>query len=225
MLQFSIGADHDTLELLRPLFPEGFDRPPAGMNSKFAHCYVLNDVGMVLRFLRRRSEAIKAFASLLKICLNERDFTNAWLVTTCLGGVFLDDNQLARSALASNKALHLAEVLEDNEHLAGAYRPLMLSYLGSGHLTEAEWMYEAFSRLPTPQNRAIYRPGDAEVWPCRLRFHQGRLTDQRLDEALAVAESSRNRFQIVELHSLRGELTLACGDFDGASPASNEQSR
>jgi tetratricopeptide (TPR) repeat protein len=80
----------------------------------------------------------------------------------------------------------------------------------TGQFERAESEYEAFRRLPLPTRREIYRPGEAERRYCWLRYYQGRLSFEELDQAERIAQKG-DRLSVRDLAYLRGVLSLERG--------------
>ncbi|MBC8029396.1 MAG: DUF4062 domain-containing protein [Pyrinomonadaceae bacterium] len=210
-LSYSIEAHHEILALLKPLFSNGFGRPPVGLRGPFEESYLLNNAAVALIELGRLSEARDALTIKLRLNLEDMDWQNLRICLTNLGETLRDDNRLAQSHAAFKFALELAEVLNNKEDLARGQWYLMATYRITGQFKRARAAYDAFRRLPIPSNRAIYRSGDAEEELCWLDFYEGRVTDDQLDAAEVVARAGSNRTALRSLIRLRGELALDRG--------------
>ena len=217
-LSYSIEAYHEILALLKPLFPNGFAQPPAGLN-KYVQSYLLNNAAVALIMLGRLAEARQTLTVKLHLDVNARNWSDIRVSLTNLGETLREENKLAQSQAAFELASALANVIDIWAAMARSQWHLMVTYRLTGQFNKALAAYNAFRKLPTPQNRAIYRAGDVEGELCWLWFHQGKLTDKNLDEADAVARAGNNRVTLRSLFFLRGELALQRGEATAAITA------
>lgn len=215
-LYFSIEASHDILALLRPLFRDGFQKPPVGVANPHQHAYLLTSAVGALRDLGRFSEALEALVTALRIYFEQADRGATITNLRNLGAILFDNNCLAQAKAALEVALEFAEAIEDHEAQASSYLYLMNHYRRMGRFEEAKAAYEAFQRLPVPPSSATYRPGWIENEYCWLRFHQQSLTGKLLDDSEAAARAANNRSSMRNLTGLRGEWALLGGDLPTA---------
>jgi tetratricopeptide (TPR) repeat protein len=78
-------------------------------------------------------------------------------------------------------------------------------------------------------SRGVYRQGEAEYGYARFQFWQGRLQEEHLTAAAALAQQDNNRGTLRDLHRLRGawrleqgEWALAAASFDRAVTMARE---
>lgn len=214
-LIFSLELYHEVLALLKPLFPEGFHRPPSALIGRHALANLLNDAAIALHELQRFSDAQVAYEASLYLSVAENNPYNINTSLDNLSSFFFDQGHIAASFAAIQLALELAQALEEAEYVAVIQLHIMDHYYSAGQLEQAEAAYAAFRQLPTPTNYATYRPGGAELRSCWLRFYQGRLNDDDLDQAQAAMQR-RNRPGLRSLTRLRGELALQRGNVSAA---------
>lgn len=210
-LSYSIEAFHEIVALLKPFFPNGFAYPPSGSLGTSEQSYLLNNAAVALIELGRFPEARAALIAKLVINLNNRDWRNLRVCLTNLGETFRDENRLAESHRAFELALELARAIRVDDDIARAQWYLMTTFRITGQFKNAQAAYDAFRQLPAPKEREIYRVGEAEEELCWLRFYQGTLTDQQLNDTEVVARASNNRNTLRSIIRLRGELALQRG--------------
>jgi tetratricopeptide (TPR) repeat protein len=210
-LLFSIEDYHEILALLKPVFPNGFQALPKVAAVRHQR-YLLNEAGLALRGLNRLSEARESFTEGLRLEIAESNGTETRIRLTNLALTDIDDNRVARSLAAFQLACTLSETIQDQQSLARSHCDLMATYAETGFFELAESEYAAFRQLPMPTSWATYRPGDIEALLCRLRFYQGSLTSELLNQAEAAAHAGNNRRRLRLLSGLRGELALQAGE-------------
>lgn len=216
-LSYSIEAYHEIVALLKPLFPDGFAQLPSRLYWTSDQSYLLNNAAVALIMLGRLPEARGALTVKLRLNLrDDRDQQHLRVCLTNLGETLRDENKLAQAQAAFELAFELTEVSEDLKGMARCQWHLMTTYRIIGQFKKARAAYNAFQKLPTPTNRAIYRAGDTEGELCWLSFYEGTLSDKQLDEAEALARAGNSRTTLRSLIRLRGELALERG---AAAPA------
>jgi tetratricopeptide (TPR) repeat protein len=206
-LSYSIEAYHEILALLKPLFPEGFSRPPADRRHN-DQSYLLNNAAVALIMLGRLREARRTLTAMLRLNLdtNNRDHLHVCLAN--LGETLRDENKLALAHAAFEQALALARAMDSSGLMARDQWHLMTTYRITGQLGKARAAYDEFRRLRRPMSRGLYRDGDAEGELCWLSFYEGVLTEKELARAEKVARDGNNRTVLRGLLRLRGELAL-----------------
>ena len=214
-LAVSVGAHHEVLALLKPLFPDGFRNSRHGPTRSLDRDYLLNDAGLALDQLGRSGEAEEALAASLRIDIDEGNGLEARTGLSNLGVCYAKTSP-ARSIAAHELSLELASAVRDQGHIARAHLFLMSAYAGAGLFKQAEAAWEAFRRLTTPVNPEICAVGDAERRLCWLMFLRGTLTNQLLHSAESAAEAGNNRYAMRDLVRLRGEFSLQRGELHEA---------
>jgi hypothetical protein len=211
-LLYSVEAYHETLALLKPLFPDGFQKPPSTLMDKSDQSYLLNEAANALKALNRVSDAQEAYIASLQLYLVAGSLSNTAIVLLNIAEVYFRSGRISASFAARELSLEIYEAYENTQGAATPHLAIMGICSLTGLFERAEAAYNAFQQLPIPTDRAIYRPGDAEASYCWLRFYQGRLTGKQLNEAEIIAQSGNNRWVMRGLEELRGELALQHGD-------------
>lgn len=207
-LSYTIEAYHEIVALLKPLFPNGFAKPPIGFTSTSDQSYLLNNAAVALILLGRLTEARAALISKMRINLDERQWSNLRICLTNLGETFRDENKLAQAHATFELAMDLANVIQGTTHTARALWYLMDICRITGQFTKARAAYRMFQALPIPKDRELYRAGDVEEELCWLGFLEGSLTDSQLSDAHGIARAGSNRTALRSLVRLRGEFSL-----------------
>jgi tetratricopeptide (TPR) repeat protein len=211
-LMFSVEAYHEILSLLKPLFPNGFQKPPTRIVDNFYQSELLNLASLSFWGGHQLFEAQGSQVAALRINLDRLDVIPICGRLTNLGAIYMAEKSIARSFVAIDLSLELSETRKDKEDIAKAHLDLMRNYRIVGLFNRAQVAYAAFRRTPPPRNRAIYRHGTIECELCWLRFYEGKLTDELLDEAEAIALDGNNRVSVRSLWLLRGEFALRQSD-------------
>lgn len=212
ILVYFVEAYYETLALLKPLFPDGFQKPPSTLSDKYDQAYLLNDAANALSELNRLSDAQEALIASLQLDFAGGDLSNPAIMLHNIAEVYFKDGRISASFAARELSLEIDEASGNMQKAATRHLAIMEICSQTGLFERAGAAYNAFQRLPTSTERAIYRPGDAEKAYCWLRFYQDMLTNQQLDEAETIAQSGNNRIALRSLAELRGELALQHSD-------------
>jgi len=206
----SIAAYSTVVELLAPLFRDGFEYPPE-LADKREQKYLLAHAGVALAELGREAEAFQAKSAQMRLALEQKDWP--FFVNALHGySKFLEGrNKLAASFQVGEILGELALEAGSVEAVTRRLFDIMVNWVVRGQWAEAEVAYQKFTARPTPA-RPYYRIGTAEVWLCWLRFQQGTLRQKDLEEALAVAAQAKNAFGQRMLHEVWAEFALQEND-------------
>jgi len=218
-LLLSLEAYPTVLELLRPLFPDGWGHPPT-LVSSLAQGYILSDAGIALSMTGRYVDALATRCTGIRLALATGRGEHLAITLRAYGISKQDLNRLAEALHAIHLALEVAQaqVVRDEKNITYTHLALMWQYLYRGQWEAANTEYAAFVAGPQP-SRALYRPGMAEEAYAWLQFWQGTLSGEVLEQAFAVAERAHSRQVVRALHRLRGEWLFAQGCLDEAADA------
>jgi tetratricopeptide (TPR) repeat protein len=216
-LLFSLEAHHLVLSLLRPMFPKGWDGPSC--LSESGRLLALTDAGLALWRLHQVEQAHDVHALALLGQVESKNLRSAKSCLTNLGLVCFDENKIALSFRTFGLAQELANIISAQDGLARAWFDLMSNFRMVGIFDKAEEAYAKFKQYPTPSSRDVYRVGMIEQELCWLRFYQGTLTDELLDQSEEVARAANTRTSSRSLACLRGELALSRGENEKAIAA------
>jgi tetratricopeptide (TPR) repeat protein len=227
-LEFNLEAYMEVVALLRPFFPLGWDTLPKDVNASTASS-LANYAANAFNCCGELPSALGTFGAALRVDLETEDWNGA---TVRIGNIFLNlsgQNLMAKALRVNRLALDLVSVQQDDE---GIFIGRLLLFANQSRL--GQWLAaEATWRLLDPMgrtwSRGVYRQGEAEYGYARFQFWQGRLQEEHLTAAAALAQQDNNRGTLRDLHRLRGawrleqgEWALAAASFDRAVTMARE---
>lgn len=223
-LFFNLEAHNETLALLRPFFPPGWERPLEALDDD-DKAYLANDVGGALAELGEQEAALTALGASLRIDIKRENWPGTRVSLSNIAGLLAAQSRLAAQARCGVLALDLATELDaaDELYRARLDRFGQLAQIGDWPAAEALWRQLSDGRPPS--NRGIYRPGDTEGVYARFQFWQGNLQAESLTQALQAAGAGNNRGAVRHLHALSGEWRLQRGEPEMAAEALHEAVR
>lgn len=211
-LLFNLEAHVEVLSLLRPFFPAGWGQLPQDVNSTTAS-YLANDAAAALSWGGDYKNAIRAFAGALRADLERQDWRNTRTDLSNISAALSAQNQLAPTLRVSTLALDLASASEDEQaiFMSRLYHFVHQQVLGQWPEAEATW--HLLDPMGRNWGRNVYRQGDAESCFAWSQFRQGRLQEEYLTTAAALAEQDHNRQTLRDFHRLCGDWRLEQGEW------------
>jgi tetratricopeptide (TPR) repeat protein len=207
-LYYNLGVKAEIQALLKPFFPDGWDKEPVKLDESDLN----NLVGEAVLFLsdsypeqakklceRRIVRAIAGSAELRNL--------NAYLQH--LGIMAWRALKLAEAARLLSLASEIAEARAEDDQIFSSKLSFFLFSADLGDREAADRLWHELDGMPLPQNRAIYRFGTLECFRAIDLFYRGELTEDVLARAQTSARNGRNRYAIENLNFLRGEWCLA----------------
>lgn len=214
-LTFNLEAHAETLTLLRPFFPDGWDSLPVQVDARDA-TWLANDAAIALGYLGQREAQMGAFARALTLDLESKIWRNVVVRLGNISVCWMKFNRLAKTDVCLHHVLNLAICLNDR----ALFRVRLDSFkLASrlGRWAEADELWRLLDPMGRDWERYIYRPGHAESSFAWDRFHRGILSEAHLAQAERLASEGRSRREIRDLHRLRGHWRLECGEWASAA--------
>jgi tetratricopeptide (TPR) repeat protein len=211
-LLFSIGANHAVIELLAPLVGTGPQGTPI-LADAFSRSYAMTSLSVALHGIGHFRESAALDGDTIRLALDQLKYQPGLLESNLsnLCATTLSLNLVACAHGISELAYDLAWALDDKIRVAlESFRRMQIA-ISIGRFEEADAFLAAF-RLSDQPPRETYRPGGAEYEQAVLRFFQGRLTAEDLDDAEEVATSGHSIEWLRTLASLRGEWELTRGN-------------
>src|ERR1035438_10107164 len=161
-LWFNLERYDDYLTLVRAYFPDGWTKPPKGLDDKSSLGIVADNAAEALASVGRVPEALAAGQHAIATALREPDLSGL--------GVGLWNHcghQLASGHIeAAERALLLVEELATLGHdaMVSVMAPVLrFNYsIKVGKYGDAETALGRFNSIPRPKAREVYRLGDAE---------------------------------------------------------------
>jgi tetratricopeptide (TPR) repeat protein len=217
-LREALGVYAMMVELLSPLFTQGFDKPPA-LRTAVLQAYTANELALAFKNLGDYAQAQRLYAVANRLVLQERDAHNLAIGLNNLGWSLEDGGQLAASERAYQQSLALAQVAHEQVQIDEAYRELVGLCSTTGAWKQGE---EAYAALQASSDDFIKTGPFAFIKAARLRWGQGQDPAPLLDEALRLAREQRFIFAEREAQRLAGEVAFARGELPAAQAAWQE---
>lgn len=228
-LFFNLEAYVETLSLLRPFFPSGWDVLPKDMADSDA-AYLASCAALALGNCGELQTGLGPDQAAVQVYLRNETWSHLRVSLANIGRRLFDQNLWAQALRVSGLALDLATVIEDEEAVFDSRLELFANQSGLGQWQAAEATWRLLDYMGRNWSRATYRQGYAEYLFAQFRFWQGTLQDEHLTAAATLAEQDGNRTTIRALHGLRGdwrleqgEWALAAASFDTAVTMARER--
>ncbi len=220
----NLEAYAETLSLLRPFFPRGWDSLPSDVDKESVS-NLANNAAVCLDSTDDLNLALTAYVAGLCAILEIK----YWIgIRTNLGNISKNlrlQNLLSKAARVTILTLDLATVMDSDGDLfvSRLLRFGDLSCIGSWPDAEAIWLL--LDPMGRDWPRAVYRPGTAEHRFAQLYFWMGDLQEEHLANAERLATEGKNRLAVRDLHRLRGEWQMEQGQWTIAAESLQEAVR
>jgi hypothetical protein len=220
-LLVNLEAYAEILTLLRPFFPNGWGMLPSGV-AVGAASYLANEAALSLDYTDEPREALAAYGAGLLADLETADWRSVSTKLRNLSNNLWNQKRLgkARQVVLLFADLAILTDTDDQIFISRLWRFLDLSRFGQWADAEAMWLL--LDSMGRPQNRAIYRPGDAECYYAWSLFLKGDLKVEHLAAAERLAIEGKNRLTMRFLHGLRGEWRIERGEWELAAESLHE---
>ncbi len=223
-LLYNLEAHNETLALLQPFFPAGWDTLPETVDASDAG-YLANDAASALYSLGKSDAALGAHSAALKSTLAAEAWSAAMSGLHNISANLTDQNRLAAMLRVTHLSLDFAIACEDAEEKYTTRLAVYFAQSQVGQWQDAVANWQAVAAMKPPSSRATYREGDAELLFAQAQFWQGRLEEAHLTAAATLAEKDNNRTTLRYLHWLRGEWHLQRGEHALAAASFQEALR
>lgn len=221
-LLFNLEAYGETLALLRPFFPTGWDTLPSRVDVSSA-AYLASSAGIALAGSGESEAARDAYGAAIRGSLKAAYWRHAHGQIRSLATSLEAQNQLAAAFRLESLALDLAAAArEDAEAVFTSRLGLFVSQARLGHLEEAEATWASLDPMGRGWSRSVYRQGDAEYWFALSHYWRGTLREEHLSAAATLVGRGGNRFTLRNLHRLRGSWQLDRKEWSAAAMAFGE---
>ena len=215
-LLINLEAHAETLSLLRPFFPSGWDKVPENLDTGFGS-YLVNEVAVALDNLGEHKAALAVYSAGLIADLNKEAWENAnatlFNFALCLG----NQNRLAMMHRIIMLYHDLTVTIEDKARLFMSLLFLFADQSRFGQWSEAASTWQKLDLMGRDWRRSAYRQGSAEIWFAVNQFWQGKLQEEHLTTAEQLARKDGNREALRYIWRLRGEWRLEQQEWELAS--------
>ena len=126
-----------------------------------------------------------------------------------LATISWDANRVAETIRLSSLMFEISDAAKSDILIFASKYFLLCASIECGDRETADRLHRDVDEMGRNWNRSIYRPGDLESWLAYDMFYRGKLTEEILSQAEALAKGSQNRNSVAWLHSLRGDWYLA----------------
>jgi tetratricopeptide (TPR) repeat protein len=218
VLYYGLGTYATMVELLSPLFPQGFDQPPA-LRTVRDQSWTANALALAFDNLGDYAQAQRLYAVGVQLDLQQRDAGELATGLTNFGQSLLDGGQLAAAEQALQLSLALSQAAHDQENIDVAYRNLFSAASRTGAWRQGETAYAALQASPDDDDKTT---PFTFIHAARLRWGQGQDPAPLLDEGLRLAREERFLFAEREAQRLAGEVAFARGDLPASQAAWQE---
>ena len=189
-LWFNLERYDEYLVLVRPYFPDGWTKPPQGLESKGSLGILAANAGVALSQLGRTTDALAVDQYTIPDAVREKS-----LYSLCnrLRNHCYHLMNAARME-AAERVLLLEEegaAMSNEEDRACALSQRVDYLMDLGRLTEAEAALDRLKAGPRPTSRARYRLGEVETNLVRLRLCQNRLNEDVFSVAMLAASEGK----------------------------------
>ncbi len=211
-LRLNLEAHVETLSLLRPFFPAGWDTLPKGVAPSDA-TYLTNESAIALNRCGERQKGLGAYGAALRVNLEITNWSNARIGLSNISINLSAQNLLAKALRVSAIAFDLATVREDDKAIFMSRLYLFADHSRVGNWSAAEETWRLLDPMGRAWSRGAYQKGTAEYGFAEFQFWQGSLQEEHLTAAATLAEQDGNRVTVRRLHGLRGAWRLEQGDW------------
>lgn len=220
-LLVNLEAHTETLSLLRPLFPSGWNKVPENLDTGLGSRLV-NDVAVALDDLGEYETALAAYSASLKTFQEREEWQNASVTLLNIAACLMNQNRLAMVHRIDILNHDLAVTLEHKEILFMSLLFLFAVQSRFGQWSESATTWQKLDPMGRDWSRNAYRQGDAEYWFALNQFWQGKLQEVHLTTAEQLARKDSNRGTLRDIWRLRGEWRLEQQEWGLASESFHE---
>ncbi|HEY7021026.1 MAG TPA: DUF4062 domain-containing protein [Ktedonobacterales bacterium] len=217
-LFFRLGTYATIVEVLSPLFPHGFDQPPA-LHAADDQAWTANALAVAFDNLDDNTQAQRLYAVANQLYLQERNAREIANDLNNLGNSLQEGGKLAVAERAYQLAQALAQAAHAQRQLDIAYEHLVGLYAITGAWTQGEATYASEQASPEDD---IKTSAATFVFVAHLRWGQGQDPTPLLEQALRRARAERILSVERKAQRLAGEVAFARGDLRAAQAAWQE---
>lgn len=204
-LLFNLEAYSEMLEIIQPLFPQGWGERPAVESERIAG-FLSNDAGHALSRLGNPSEAGKAYRNSLSIDFAAGDWGNAVISISSFASLS-EDMRMLHHALRLYRLCYCLTMARD---LGAAKNSVVTDDLNFilaklGFWDEVVLPNRERGVHPAQHDRAWYRSGDAEYLDVLFALWRNEDPSPKIARALPLAEEGNSRSVIRDLHAIQGD--------------------
>lgn len=205
---YRLEAHHETLGLLRPMFPNGWTSPPSGVKNGRR---VAGQAARALRAVGRLDEeaAQKVFAIQYAIPGGLTASLSIGLRNHYLG--LWDRNQLARAVRVLALARAVGAALDDQRRMLWCDVSLVADQIEQGQLDQARSLWSDIACRPSWQRRESHLEANCLPAEGELLFREAALTIGFLDTAFARVRALGRRSFERSLWQLAGDWHQSAG--------------
>jgi hypothetical protein len=218
-LRFALGSYATMVEVLSPLFLQGFDQPPA-LSSTGHQAYTSNELALAFDNLGDGAQAQRLYAVQIRLRLHERNARHLATGLSNLGQSLRDGGkQLATAERAFHLTLSLGQAAHEQRQIDVAHRDLVSVASLTGAWRQGEEAHAALQASPDADVKLGPFPF---IHAARLRWGQGEDPAPLLEQALRRAREERFLYAERETQRLSGEVAFARGELPAAQAAWQE---
>jgi tetratricopeptide (TPR) repeat protein len=225
VLLYNLEATSEMIELLQPLFHQGWGDRPA-IKNKYEASILAKDAGHALQYSGQYEDAEFAYSVTLEIDLKEENWDELETTINSFGHLFEDKLSLHRALTLYQMACYIAEEgAASVEHIAVAKDNLAACQAKLGNWKAAVLEHPTTDQHPARHRRHLYRPGKMEYLNAYFAFLRNEDPSSRIARAMTVAREGQNRRAVRFLHTVQGDWNVTQQEWPQARDAYHEAVR
>lgn len=207
---YNLTAYPTIVELLKPLFPDGFDRLPSFADKRLQG-YVINDLALIFARSGQLAEALVLDGLNIRLEVERKDSTNLGVNLRNHADNLRWNNQLSLAERGFLLALRLAQATDNEQKAYDSHFYLLQLISIQGHWDNTEIHWQALQPDLDSVNGGIDR-----LIYAKTQFFQGNDPNKILQIAHEKLLESRHTFKLPEYHELCSWVALRQGDLSEA---------
>ncbi|NTW55317.1 MAG: DUF4062 domain-containing protein [Chlorobaculum sp.] len=206
-LTFNLEAHTETLSLLQPLFPFGWDQMPKNIDIEIAS-EIVNYTAIALSVNYDHEITIAAYCTSLLSELERKNWEAVSVRLCNISNCFENHILLTKSLRVSILDHDLNVTLDNRTRLYMSLLSIFSFQSITGQWYEATTTWQKLDPLGRAWPRSYYRQGETECVFAWNQFFQGLLEEKHLETAERLARKDNNRSTLRSIIALRGEWRL-----------------
>lgn len=203
-LLFNLEAYAETLSLLRPFFPLGWNELPKDLSVRDGS-YLAHAAAIALDACGELQAGLAAFGTVLQADLTTQITIDSGTTLRRASLNLLNQNRIAPSLRVNALAVGLSTIFQHPQSIFLSRLMLFAAQSKIGQWAEATTTWTALDPMGREWSRVVYRAGRAELNYALFRFWEGTLREDDIITAEALAAVGKDRGIIRSLHRLRGD--------------------
>lgn len=193
LLFYNLIAYPTVIQLLKPLFGDGLDKPPS-LESQSDQSYFMNQMSVAYVNSGDSQPALHLLGQAFKISLDKHQTDNISTGFENYGAAAGDNNQIYRMYQVATLRLGFSQVT--SQHIDKSYNDLFFSYMLRGNWEDADSTWQKLEELK------YYNGGLHQVYRAQMMLAQGEDAEPMLEAGLKLAKAHPWPRAIMEAYGL-----------------------